>query len=97
MKKLFFAIAMVVFITSFSSCGGGLGLYISETLSPPHYVRPVSPYNDAIWISGEWIWVGGKYEWREGHWAHRRVGRAWIEGHWERQDRGHIWIKGHWS
>jgi hypothetical protein len=60
------------------------------------YDRPLAPGPDYIWISGEWVWSGGRYAWHEGRWEKRHEGRVWHEGHWNQHGHGWRWERGHW-
>ncbi|MGZ3754208.1 MAG: hypothetical protein ACXVAY_13205 [Mucilaginibacter sp.] len=77
-----------------SACYGSY--YVTARPAEPYYVRPVAPYEGAIWIPGEWVWNGGRYIYINGHWARPRVGRVYIAGHWQQGPRGYFWIKGYW-
>lgn len=77
--------------------------YVSEpvAVAPPpprqEYVG-VPPAPGYFWISGYWIWTGGRHEWISGRWQAPREGYRWVphrwisergawrahEGHWER-------------
>lgn len=58
------------------SYGSG-GYYESNTVvytqygsPPPPRVeyRTVSPYPDYVWVGGDWVWGGRRYDWRPGRW-----------------------------
>jgi hypothetical protein len=51
----------------------------------------------AVWISGYWNWVGGRYEWVNGSWLPGRPGYHWVAHHWARQGDGWRMRPGHWA
>lgn len=77
-----------------TSCAGQY--YVTTYPSEPVYVRPVSPYTDAVWIDGEWMWRGGRYTYINGYWAHPRANRVWVRGSWQSSSRGYTWRRGYW-
>jgi len=77
-----------------SSCAGSY--YIAEQPIEPVYSRPVTPYNGAVWITGEWVWNGGRYTYRNGYWAKPRNGHVYVSGTWVRTGRGYTWHRGNW-
>ncbi len=85
------ALAGSLFMTA---CEGSY--YVTEQPVEPVYERPLPPYSGAVWIDGDWDWVGGNYVYIRGHWARPRRGRAWVRGSWEHGARGYRWHKGHW-
>ena len=92
MKK-WLLVATVATFSGLASCGPRV-----VPTRPPDvvYSRTHSPGPQYVWVSGDWIWSGGKYHWREGYWAKRRSGRTWHEGYWESRHNGYRWHKGHW-
>jgi len=78
-----------------SSCTGSY--YVTDQPVEPVYERPVPPYDGAIWIDGDWGWVGGRYIYTRGHWERPRVGRTYMRGSWEHGTRGYRWHRGHWK
>ncbi len=82
-------------IISLASCTAGY--VVSERPVDVVYTRPVAPSREHIWISGDWVWAGGRYHWHEGHWERRREGYRWSEGHWQSARGGWKWIPGHWQ
>ncbi len=80
--------------TLFSACSGSY--YVAERPAEPYYVRPASPYADAYWIPGEWVWNGGRYVYVNGHYVHTRRGYTYAPGYWRQGPRGHVWVKGYW-
>ncbi len=78
-----------------SACEGSY--YISEQPVEPVYERPAPPYAGAVWIDGEYTWVGGRYVYARGHWDRPRVGHVYVRGTWEHTGRGYRWHRGHWN
>lgn len=61
------------------------------------YSRPAAPSRDQVWVGGNWVWVGHRYQWHEGHWEARRPGFRWVEGHWVPTRGGWRWQAGYWK
>lgn len=80
--------------TVLTSCTGSY--YVTARPNEPYYERPATPYAGAVWIDGDWVWRGGRYTYRQGHWERPRAGRVWVRGNWESGRRGYVWHKGHW-
>jgi WXXGXW repeat (2 copies) len=95
MKKYVFYLVAVIAIAAFSSCAGSY--IVRERPAEVVYSRPVAPSREYIWISGDWFWIGGRYEWREGHWDRARAGNRWREGYWQNTRGGYKWHPGHWQ
>lgn len=96
MKKVSkFGMLLVMAVSLFlASCAGSY--YVSDQPLEPVYDRPVAPYDGAIWIDGEWAWIGGRYTYTRGHWERPRTGRVWVRGSWEHSGRGYRWHRGGW-
>jgi hypothetical protein len=72
--------------------------------SPPppqqYEVVGVPPVPGYFWISGVWIWEGGRHVWHSGHWSAPRPGYRWEPHRWHqaghewRMDGGH-WVRNH--
>lgn len=77
-----------------ASCSGEY--YVQSQPTDVVYVRPAAPYPGAVWIEGDWVWSGGAYVHRPGHWVRPRAGRAWVAGGWYHGPRGYAWHRGHW-
>jgi hypothetical protein len=77
-----------------ASCTGEY--YVASHPEEPYYVRPASPYTGAVWIDGEWMWTGGRYNYVGGHWARPHGRRAWVSGSWHRGPGGYSWHRGYW-
>ncbi|MEP6747991.1 MAG: hypothetical protein ABJB86_09715 [Bacteroidota bacterium] len=95
MKK--YVLPFVVLITMFSFVSCAPAYVVRERPREVVYQRPPPPSREHIWISGDWVWAGGRYAWREGHWDRPRHGARWEDGHWQDTPRGSRWIPGHWQ
>jgi len=66
-------------------------------VAPVVRVHPLCPSPRHVWVNGEYIWRGDRYEYIEGYWGlppeHRN---HWIDGRWRHRRGGWIWIPGHW-
>jgi hypothetical protein len=97
------AIASVFIIAiGFTSCSSyTVGAYPERVVvarpAPPYYVRPVAPGPNFVWVEGEWIWRGGRYEYVQGYWTRPVYGRYYVPGHWKYTRGGYFWIPGHWK
>jgi hypothetical protein len=54
---------------------------------------PVPGY---FWISGVWIWEGGRHVWHPGHWSAPRPGYIWTPHRWHQVGREWHMDGGHW-
>ncbi len=77
-----------------SSCAGSY--YVSDQPVEPVYEQGVAPYPGAVWIGGEWGWVGGRYVYTRGYWSRPRPGHVYMRGSWYHSGRGYAWRRGHW-
>ncbi len=77
-----------------SACAGSY--YVNERPVEPVYVRPVVPYQGAVWVENEWVWNGSRYTYVNGYWARPRPGRVYVRGEWVNNGRGYVWHRGHW-
>ena len=58
---------------------------------------PPTPFPDAVWVGGYWVWQGN-WVWAHGHWvAPPRPSYAWVHPYYEHRDGVVIFIAGHWS
>ena len=95
-STLSFLLAAILIAGSASLSSCVVHAVVRERPAEVVYVRPAPPSREHIWITGDWVWVGGRYEWREGHWERPRQGARWETGHWQDTGRGWKWIPGHW-
>ena len=94
MKRFFLWIIASLMVISLTACA--VHGYVSERPADVYYGRPAAPGVNYVWIDGDWVWSGGRYNWHEAHWDRRRVGKAWHAGHWSQHGQGWRWEKGHW-
>src|SRR5690348_10215894 len=96
MKKLIVFCALIFSLLSATSCR--TRAVVTTRPEPPAavIVRPASPGPGYVWIDGEWVWSGGRYNYNHGYWAPVRPGHVWIAGHWVRSGRGWYWERGYW-
>ncbi|HRH61028.1 MAG TPA: hypothetical protein PL045_10690 [Chitinophagaceae bacterium] len=92
MKKMFIVVVLFIAIAGAESCR----TTVVARPADPVVVRPPQPRPDYIWVGGEWIIVGGKYQYRQGYWAAPRGRRVWVSGHWVSRGKGYYWVHGHW-
>lgn len=95
MKKYIFYLTASVLAVVLVSCEGTY--VVRERPAAVHYNRPPAPGRDYVWISGDWVWSGGRYSWREGHWERTRESRRWVDGYWQQTRSGWKWRPGHWE
>ena len=93
MKTLLVGLVMICTIVLAGCAGEVVATRPSEVV----YDRPAAPGPDYIWISGDWVWAGGRYSWHEGHWDRRREGHVWHDGGWESRRGGWAWHRGYWK
>lgn len=60
---------------------------------------PPKPFEDAIWITGYWIWIPEtkEYNWICGVWRRPPPDHIWIDGSWIKFNGGWVWQQGFWS
>ena len=95
MKKYTFPFLIVISLASLVSCAPAY--VVRERPREVVYVRPAPPTREHVWVSGDWVWTGGRYQWHEGHWERPRRGARWADGHWQDTPRGSKWVPGHWQ
>jgi len=60
-------------------------------------VPPPTPFVDAVWVGGYWVWQGN-WVWAHGHWmAPPRPDYMWVHPYYEHRGDTVIFIDGHWS
>ena len=78
---------------------------------PRSQARPAKPFDDAVWIAGNWEWRGNEYVWKPGQWIDPEIGKPanssnwkksagtkkWVAGYWKKTPQGMVWVKGHWN
>ena len=93
LNKLLIGVALAGSLLT--SCAGGY--FVTVRPNAPMYSRPAAPYTGAVWVAGEWEWLGGRYEYINGYWARPRNNRVYVEGRWQQSPRGYYWRRGHWQ
>jgi hypothetical protein len=65
---------------------------------PPQVESPGPPPNpNAVWVSGHWLWQGGKYQWVQGRWETAPAGAsAYVPGRHKQTGQGWVWEPGRW-
>lgn len=96
MKMKFLMAALIMGALSLSQLNANAQFVIKVRPVAPVVVRVGPPSPRHIWVDGEWVWRGGRYEYVQGYWAAPGYGRAWIPGHWKQTRRGWVWKQGHW-
>ncbi|HZE83561.1 MAG TPA: hypothetical protein VE035_04590 [Puia sp.] len=95
-KRMIIGLALVISVVV-ASCTVEGRYVVRERPAEVVYVRPAPPSREHIWVTGDWVWVGNRYQWREGHWERPRSAARWENGHWQETSRGWKWIPGHWT
>jgi hypothetical protein len=94
MKKSVFRLLLLAAVALPLSCTPSYA--VRERPQEVVYLRPAPPGPDYVWVTGDWVWAGKKYEWHEGRYEKRRIGQRWFEGHWTPSRGGWAWIPGRW-
>ncbi|MEO5683866.1 MAG: hypothetical protein ABIQ88_14575 [Chitinophagaceae bacterium] len=95
MKKYVVHFTVLIAMISLVSCAPGYA--VRERPREVVYFRPAAPSRNHVWVSGDWVWTGGRYQWHEGRWENSRRRSNWTEGHWQNTRRGYNWVPGHWQ
>jgi len=96
--RILLLVAFMVFSGLIAAGCASRSVYVNAP--PPaarHEVRPAKPFNNAVWISGHWVWRGNKYVWKSGQWIKPVQGKRWVSGHWRKAPKGYIWVNGRWN
>jgi len=70
---------------------GGSAEVVYANMPPPApqvEVVGVAPAPGYFWISGVWLWQGGRHVWHPGHWEAHRPGYQWTPHQWTPDGRG---------
>ena len=94
MKKLLIIPLLYMSILMVSCTSSG---YVAQRPNQPVFVQPMSPGPGYIWINGDWVYRGNRYQWHEGYWRRPLVNRQWQNGDWIQQGNRYRWQRGHWS
>ena len=57
----------------------------------------IAPSPGYFWIGGAWLWEGGRYGWRPGHWEAPRPGYRYVPHRWHHVGNGWRAAPGHWE
>lgn len=76
-------------------------LLVAEVPPPPakpSEIIPSRPSDDAVWVSGYWIYNSNdRYEWEPGRWEIPPQGcTSYVPPHWTRQGNGYVYMRGYW-
>ena len=70
----------------------------AEVAPPPPQLESIGVAPPGyFWISGVWIWQGGRHVWRPGHWEAHRPGYQWTPHQWVPSGRGWQLRGGFWT
>jgi hypothetical protein len=72
---------------------------VDQPPPPPVYEAPPPPPEvGVVWVPGDYVIVGGRWEWRGGHYDHPpRGGAHWIGPRYEHGPHGYVRVEGHWE
>ena len=66
-------------------------------IAPEIRVRTENHSPGNVWVEGEYVNNGGRYDYNEGHWAAPpRNSHRWKQGRWRSSRRGYSWEPGRW-
>lgn len=91
-------VLMVAFFMAIAAAGySQVIVKVRPEYGPVVERRPPPPSHRHVWIEGEWVVRGGRYEKRPGYWEEPRRGyHRWMPGRWVERRGGWVWIPGHW-
>jgi hypothetical protein len=93
MKKPFFYLIALLFITFLYSC---MPRAVVVKPAPVVTVRPAAPSPQHVWVGGNYVRRGGKHVWVNGYWTTPRQHKHWVDGHWRSHKKGYVWVPGRW-
>ncbi len=97
MKKSLLRLIVLFVIAISTSFVANAQFTVTIRPTAPVIVRPFAPSARHLWVDGEWMWRGGRYQYVNGYWTMPpRYNTVWIPGHWKNSRRGWIWKQGHW-
>ncbi len=94
MKKTIVNMLLAIIVVVAVSCETA-EYTVSSRPARPVFVRPASPGPGYVWMDGNWIWRGGRYEYENGRWYEPRA-EHWHNGHWRKVRGGWAWQPGRW-
>lgn len=73
--------------------------YIPESPPPSLEVGPniPAPSDEAIWVSGFWVWQGHRYIWSPGCWHTVRPDYVWVPASYIWTPHGYLFVGGYWD
>jgi len=98
-KYIHKAVVLVALFMAFAATGfSQIVVKIRPSAPPPpaNYHRPPPPGQSHVWVEGEWVVRGGRYEQRPGYWVAPRRGYHWVPGRWVARRGGWVWVPGGW-
>ena len=103
LKRLLFATALIVVVSSAVNAQIGVGVSISARIAPPAlplYSQPPCPVNGYLWTPGYWGWNTdlADYYWIPGVWAAPpRIGYLWTPPYWGYESGAYLFHSGYWG
>lgn len=73
--------------------------YVEVDVAPPAPMLEtigVAPNPAYFWVSGVWVWRGGRHVWNPGYWQAPRTGYYWEPHRWEHRSRSWHFNPGGW-
>lgn len=64
--------------------------------APVVRVRPIAPSPRHVWVTGNYVYRGGRYHYTDGYWSAPRYSGAWVDGYWKKRRGGWVWVPGYW-
>lgn len=75
------------------------GSYVSQ--APPNSLEAgpntPTPSEDHVWVSGYWVWQGGRYFWSPGYWQVVRPTEVWVPASYVWTPHGYLFVGGYWD
>ncbi|HQO32539.1 MAG TPA: hypothetical protein PKX72_03320 [Chitinophagales bacterium] len=98
MKKFIFTLLLFAFAIV-THARPGVFVKVRPAAPKVVVVKPKSPGNQYVWVSGDWIWHPKKqqYIWVDGKWLLPPKAAVWVDGHWKATSGGWYWVSGHWK
>jgi hypothetical protein len=70
--------------------------YVMEVPREPEQEKAMKPYDNAVWIDGEWEWHKNHHEFVKGYYNPSRHGSSYMPGEWKHSAKGYYYRHGHW-
>jgi hypothetical protein len=71
--------------------------YVMEVPKAPEEISTMKPYDNAVWVNGEWEWRKGHHEWKSGHYNPPHRNSAYVAGEWKKSRKGYYYVHGRWK